>query len=87
MKLPFLQVLCAGVLSCAAVGTAFADPWKDESGKGRDKDSGRGSYYYKRGYFIPPGHYPPPGEFRIWYPDRPPGHQPPPRRWIPRGAW
>ncbi|MCI0409020.1 MAG: hypothetical protein L0191_10725 [Acidobacteria bacterium] len=34
MKLPFLQVLCAAALSCA-VGIAFANPDKDESGKGR----------------------------------------------------
>jgi hypothetical protein len=68
---------------------APADPWKDESGKGK----WRGDYgwYDDRTYAprrdrnreaarIPPGHLPPPGECRVWYRSVPPGHQPPPFR-------
>jgi hypothetical protein len=88
----------------AALGFAFtgwasgvsADPWKDESGKGRERGGyaryddgyrGRdyGDYGYRRRYAderirVPRGHLPPPGECRTWYPGRPAGHQPPPYR-------
>lgn len=37
MKTSFLQMLCAVALSCV-VGLAFADPNKDESGKGGERD-------------------------------------------------
>jgi hypothetical protein len=72
---------------------ASADPWKDESGKGRSRggyerhDEGVDRWKEKRRYRgyraavkIPRGHLPPPGECRTWYPDLPPGHQPPPYR-------
>jgi hypothetical protein len=69
-----------------------ADEGKDESGKGKERESYRhrpherqhdrgNTYFHRDGYThldIPAGHYPPPGECRIWYPDRPAGHQPPP---------
>lgn len=38
MKLPGIQMLCAATLFCA-VGVAFADRGKDESGNGREGDS------------------------------------------------
>ncbi len=60
--------------SLLAVGT-YADPGKDESGKGRGKSDVQVG---PRQTQIPPGHYPPPGECRQWYPDRPAGQQPPP---------
>lgn len=64
-----------------SAGSAMADPWKDESGKGRE----RGAYGYERegdwggGYgVVPPGHLPPPGLCRVWIEGRPPGQQPSP---------
>lgn len=68
---------------------ASADPWKDESGNGRDRyydrrgdDRGDRDLYRDRdrryGYRIPRGQLPPPGECRIWLPNRPAGQQPPP---------
>ncbi|HKY64016.1 MAG TPA: hypothetical protein VJR29_11400 [bacterium] len=65
----------------------YADPWKDESGKGWKGDGEKGVVAAPvpvpvlgapRHIQIPPGHYPPPGECRLWYPDRPAGQQPPP---------
>jgi hypothetical protein len=83
-------------------GAIHADPGKDESGKGRERESEArqkaegNSYFHRHGYTrldIPKGHYPPPGECRVWFPDRPAGHQPPPGncarlgRKVPPGAW
>jgi hypothetical protein len=74
--------------------TARADPWKDESGNG--KQPRYAQPYYGQQYYAPPqrrsppgygyaepipsGHLPPPGECRVWYPGVPPGQQPPPFR-------
>jgi hypothetical protein len=78
------------VLALVAPGVTSADPWKDESGHGRDRrerDWHRWDGHYRRDDWrnhywprIPQGHMPPPGEYRLWYPDRPAGHQPPPQR-------
>ena len=93
-----LKMLAAFLgVSFAVPGVAWADPWKDESGNGRDgrraerSDDRSGGERRDRearrdgwGWApapIPRGHMPPPGESRLWYPDRPPGHQPPPQRW------
>jgi len=83
--------LLAAALSVGALATAAAaDPWKDESGKGReygdrydrydrdddwDDDDG---YRGRRYGAIPRGHLPPPGMCRVWIDGLPPGHQPPP---------
>lgn len=86
MKPRTLPMLCAAALLCAA-GFAHADPWKDESGKGReyerysserdwkdqkrDRNDRHGSYFHEHGYS------------RL---DIPPGHYPPPgecRIWFP----
>jgi hypothetical protein len=68
-------------------GLAAADPWKDESGKRKWRDSygwqddgPRRSRERQRAERIPRGHLPPPGECRTWYRGVPPGHQPPPYR-------
>ncbi|HYD05551.1 MAG TPA: hypothetical protein VEC60_07490 [Reyranella sp.] len=86
MSLWLTGVAAALMLPAMAV---HADPWKDESGKGKRYGTYR-SYepYYptydhdRRGYResarIPSGHLPPPGECRTWYPNLPAGHQPPP---------
>jgi len=68
------------VFGLMALGTsAFADEGKDESGKGKQRQEERSSYFHQHGHTrIPNGHLPPPDECRIWYPDRPAGHQPPP---------
>lgn len=83
--------LLAAALSVGALATtaAAADPWKDESGKGReygdrydrydrdddwDDDDDRGRRYGA----IPRGHMPPPGLCRVWIDGRPPGQQPAP---------
>jgi hypothetical protein len=85
MKLAVLQLLGAALFSIA--GITLADPWKDESGKGREndryssekewkdekarKDPGRRSYFHDHGYTRLP---------------IPPGHYPPPgecRIWYP----
>lgn len=81
--------LLAATLGIGALATeAAADPWKDESGKSRERgwyDPGR----YdddddwrddRRGHYggIPRGHLPPPGLCRVWFDGRPPGQQPPP---------
>lgn len=80
------------ILFASAVGlmatAAFADPDKDESGKGRvewrgDDRRDDDRYYSKRsdyqyGTNVPNGHLPPPGECRVWFHDRPAGQQPPP---------
>jgi hypothetical protein len=83
----------ASVLSPFAAG---ADPWKDESGKGKSTKYGQPYYgppaiyvvpvpsqppqYYGYPQPIPSGHLPPPGECRDWYPGVPAGQQPPPYR-------
>ncbi|MCC7428485.1 MAG: hypothetical protein IT557_16460 [Alphaproteobacteria bacterium] len=84
MKRRQLLVLFGGVLGLGIGRGAAADPWKDESGRGREGRGGdrgpRPGRYPGEGPGIPRGHMPPPGEMRIWYPDRPAGHQPPPFR-------
>ena len=89
-RMNFTTLFC--VLAMCWSGLATADDWKDESGKGKEREHSRqgyderghdrgDSYFQRHGYTqldIPAGHYPPPGECRIWYPDRPAGHQPPP---------
>jgi hypothetical protein len=83
MKMSLCTALCAAALMLAA-GTASADPWKDESGKGqwRGATDGRVTATHRDGIVlrIPPGHLPPPGECRVWRPGVPAGHQPPPFR-------
>lgn len=89
MKTSNLLKLCI-VLTICCFNPAFADSWKDESGKGKDKkraaqnqhqrNNDSDSYFHRNGYThlnIPKGHYPPPGKCRIWHPDRPAGHQSP----------
>ncbi len=79
-----LILIAAGAALIAT--SAAADPWKDESGKGREHYSYgngyAGGYYgyngYNGGQYIPNGHRPPPGECRVWIPGVPPGQQPPP---------
>jgi hypothetical protein len=81
-KLLIAAVLCAGGVATPAAG----DPWKDESGKGKWRDSygwqddGPRRGRDRREARIPRGHLPPPGECRNWYRGVPPGHQPPPYR-------
>ena len=85
MKMSLCTALCAAALMLF-VGTASADPWKDESGKGqwRGTTDGRATATRRDGIVrrveIPPGHLPPPGECRVWRPGVPAGHQPPPFR-------
>jgi hypothetical protein len=79
------KLLMAAVLCVGAVATpAAADPWKDESGKGKWRDSygasDRGYEGRRQRTAIPRGHLPPPGECRNWHRGVPPGHQPPPYR-------
>jgi hypothetical protein len=83
-----MRILSIAAIALALSGSAaIADPWKDESGKGK----WRGGYerydggFDRRGRYreavrVPRGHLPPPGECRTWYPNRPAGHQPPPYR-------
>ena len=69
---------------CIFASSASADPWKDESGKGKWQDSygasDRGYERRRERVAIPRGHLPPPGECRNWRRGVPPGHQPPPYR-------
>ncbi len=78
-------------LGLALASSASADPWKDESGKSRERGSfarygddypgpGRYQRYAEERVRVPHGHLPPPGKCRTWYPGRPAGHQPPPHR-------
>jgi len=80
------HIILASVVAALAT-PAFADPDKDESGKGRSEwrqDRRDGDRYYEGrdhreyGGRVPSGHLPPPGECRVWVPDRPAGQQPPP---------
>jgi len=77
-----LMTVLVAVMGLAA-SSATADPYKDESGKGKWRAK-HFEHSYARGerreIRIPKGHMPPPGECRRWYPDRPAGHQPPPFR-------
>jgi hypothetical protein len=80
----FLLMIAATTM---VTGTAFADPGKDESGKGKwrrdygwEQDSRRDHDRARRVERIPRGHLPPPGECRVWDRGVPPGHQPPPYR-------
>jgi hypothetical protein len=86
--------LVAALFMWSGLAAVPADPLKDESGRGKGRESN--SYFHEHGYSrlgIPEGHLPPPGECRVWFPGRPPGHQPPPgkcqrlRREVPAGAW
>lgn len=85
--------LLAAALSVGGLATAAAaDPWKDESGKGReygerydrydrgddDWDDDDDDRRGRRYGAIPRGHLPPPGLCRVWFDGRPPGQQPPP---------
>jgi len=89
MKLPVIQMLCTILLS-GAVGMAYADEGKDESGKGR----GRYSYEkrWERDRDRHNGHWEEDGRGSYFHKhgythlDIPPGHYPPPgecRIWYP----
>jgi hypothetical protein len=80
-----LIMVAAGLTLIGSSGMSFADPGKDESGKGRRGgyaryDDGPKHGGYRAAVRIPRGHLPPLGECRKWYTDRPAGHQPPPYR-------
>jgi hypothetical protein len=76
MKIFTCTALCAAALMLAS-GTASADPWKDESGKGQWRGSygmqgdGYAARRHRQAGRIPPGHLPPPGECRVWRPGVP----------------
>lgn len=78
-----LMMIAAGAAALIATSAA-ADPWKDESGKGRDRhhysynNGYYGNYYGRQDGSVPNGHRPPPGECRVWIPGVPAGRQPPP---------
>jgi hypothetical protein len=84
MKMSLCAALCATTFVLDA-DAAWADPGKDESGKGqwRGSDGWQGDPYTPRRHRqagrIPAGHLPTPGG-RVWRPGVPAGHQPPPFR-------
>jgi hypothetical protein len=95
MKLPFLRGLCVASI-CVAVGTAYADPDKDESGKGRERgwDPVEKDWKDKKHWKDPEynkdwdddGHRSYFHEHGYTHLDIPPGHYPPPgecRIWYP----
>ncbi len=84
-----VSIVLAALLTPLLIGagTAAADSWKDESGKGFDKrrsnedgQYGRGERERRRTGEIPRGHQPSVGECRMWYSGVPAGQQPPPYR-------
>jgi hypothetical protein len=73
-----LRSIVAAAIALMA-SPAFADPDKDESGKGSYRaEKAQGGSQERYSYRIPRGHVPPPGTCRAWLDDRPAGQQPPP---------
>jgi len=70
-----LRYVLAAVTIAALAAPASADPWKDESGNGREY---HGDYRDHHRGVVPKGQRPPPGECKVWIPGVPAGHQPPP---------
>ncbi len=74
-----MRAILIAVATTMLVAPAAADPWKNESGKGREDYQGhQGNYYGGQHSGVPKGHRPPPGECRVWLPGVPAGQQPPP---------